>query len=41
MRTAGVLTGRSTEGELMEMGADYVLESASQLTRLLREDLNT
>lgn len=40
MRTAGVLTGRTTEGELMEMGADYILESAPQLTSLLLEDLN-
>lgn len=39
MRTAGVLTGRTTEDELMEMGADYVLRSASQLTRLM-ERLN-
>ncbi len=39
MRTAGVLTGRTTEDELMEMGPDYVLESASQLERLM-EGLN-
>ena len=39
MRTAGVLTGRTTEDELVEMGADYVLRSASQLTRLM-ERLN-
>lgn len=41
MRTVGVLTGRTTEDEFTEMEADYVLESASQLTRLLMEDLNT
>ena len=35
MWTVGVLTGRTTEDELMEMEADYVLESASQLTRLM------
>ncbi len=35
MRTVGVLTGRTTEEELREMGADYVLKSASQLTRLV------
>jgi phosphoglycolate phosphatase len=34
MRTAGVLTGRTTRDELMGAGADYVLESASQLTKL-------
>ncbi len=39
IRTVGVLTGRTTEDELMEMGPDYVLESASQLTRLV-ETLN-
>jgi len=39
MRTVGVLTGRTTEGELAEMGADYVLKSASQLTKLV-ERLN-
>ncbi|UCD71866.1 MAG: HAD family hydrolase [Syntrophobacterales bacterium] len=36
MRTAGVLTGRNTEDELMERGADYILKSASQLTRLVK-----
>lgn len=39
MRTVGVLTGRTAGEELREMGADYVLESASQLTRLV-ETLN-
>ena len=39
MRTAGVLTGRTTGDELMEMGADYVLNSAAQVTRLI-ERLN-
>lgn len=39
MRTVGVLTGRTTESELAEMGADYVLKSASQLTKLV-ERLN-
>jgi phosphoglycolate phosphatase len=32
MRTVGVLTGRTSRHELLEIGADYVLESASQLT---------
>ena len=40
MRTAGVLTGRTTREELGEAGADYVLESASQLTKLA-ERLNS
>jgi len=35
MRTAGVLTGRTAEDELWEMGADYVLASASQLPGLV------
>jgi phosphoglycolate phosphatase len=35
MRTAGVLTGRTAEDELWEMGADYVLASASQLPELV------
>ena len=35
MWTVGVLTGRTTEDELMEMEADYVLKSASQLTKLM------
>ena len=39
MRTVGVLTGKTTGEELREMGADYVLKSASQLTRLV-ETLN-
>jgi phosphoglycolate phosphatase len=39
MRTVGVLTGRTAGEELMEMGADYVLKSASQLLRLV-ETLN-
>ncbi len=39
MRTVGVLTGRTTRDELLETGADYVLESASQLTSLI-ERLN-
>ncbi len=39
MRTVGVLTGRTTRDELLETGADYVLESASQVTSLI-ERLN-
>ena len=39
MRTVGVLTGRTTGDELLEMGADHVLESASQVTSLI-ERLN-
>jgi len=39
MRTVGVLTGRTTRDELLETGADYVLESASQVTSLI-EGLN-
>jgi len=39
MLTAGVLTGRTTEDELAEMGADYILKSASQLSKLV-EKLN-
>ncbi len=39
MLTAGVLTGRTTEDELVEMGADYILTSASQLSKLV-EKLN-
>jgi phosphoglycolate phosphatase len=35
MRTVGVLTGRTSRQELLESGADYVLESASQLTGLI------
>lgn len=35
MRTAGVLTGRTTREELEKAGADYVLESASQLATLM------
>ncbi len=35
MRTVGVLTGRTTGDELLEMGADHVLDSASQVTRLI------
>ena len=40
MRTTGVLTGRTTREELGKAGADYVLESASQLTQLT-ERLNS
>lgn len=36
MRTVGVLTGRTTEDELGEMGADYVLKSASHLMGLVK-----
>jgi phosphoglycolate phosphatase len=39
MRTVGVLTGRTTRDQFLETGADYVLESASQLTGLI-ERLN-
>jgi len=39
MRTVGVLTGRTTRDQFLETGADYVLESASQLTELI-ERLN-
>ncbi len=39
MRTVGVLTGRTSGDELLEMGADHILESASQVTRLI-EKLN-
>lgn len=39
MRTVGVLTGRTTGDELLEMGADHVLDSASQVTTLI-ERLN-
>ena len=39
MRTVGVLTGRTTRDKLLETGADYVLESASQVTSLI-ERLN-
>jgi phosphoglycolate phosphatase len=39
MRTVGVLTGRTTRDQFLETGADYVLESASQLTELI-EKLN-
>jgi len=38
-RTVGVLTGRTSRDEFLEMGADYVLESASRLTSLI-ESLN-
>jgi phosphoglycolate phosphatase len=37
MRTVGVLTGRTTEDELAETGADYILKSASQLSKLVEE----
>jgi phosphoglycolate phosphatase len=39
MRTVGVLTGRATRDELLETGADHVLESASQVISLI-EKLN-
>jgi phosphoglycolate phosphatase len=39
MRTVGVLTGRTTRDQFLETGADYVLESASQLPGLI-ERLN-
>ncbi|MFQ5842762.1 MAG: HAD family hydrolase [Thermodesulfobacteriota bacterium] len=39
MRTVGVLTGRTTRDQFLETGADYVLESASQLPGLV-ERLN-
>ncbi len=35
MRTVGVLTGRTKRDQFLETGADYVLESASQLTGLI------
>ena len=38
-RTVGVLTGRTSRDEFLEMGPDYVLESASRLTSLI-ESLN-
>jgi phosphoglycolate phosphatase len=37
MRTVGVLTGRTTQDELTEMGADYILKSASQLSKLVQK----
>jgi len=39
MRTVGVLTGRTTRDQFLETGADYILESASQLPGLI-ERLN-